>query len=159
MFNSGVRPAVDSGLSVSRVGSSAQIKAMKKVSGSLKLQLAQYREMLSFAQFGSDLDAATKAVLDHGERLTELLKQDQYSPMTVEHQVVSLLAANNGCLKNIPVSMVKKYEKDMLSYMDVNHKDLMKELAETQVLSDDLTNRFIKALTDYTRQFEMTVGA
>ena len=159
MFNSGVRPAVDSGLSVSRVGSSAQIKAMKKVSGSLKLQLAQYREMLSFAQFGSDLDAATKAVLDHGERLTELLKQDQYSPMTVEHQVVSLLAANNGCLKNIPVSMVKKYEKDMLSYMDVNHKDLMKELAEKQALSDDLTNRFIKALTDYTRQFEMTVGA
>ena len=159
MFNSGVRPAVDSGLSVSRVGSSAQIKAMKKVSGSLKLQLAQYREMLSFAQFGSDLDAATKAVLDHGERLTELLKQDQYSPMTVEHQVVSLLAANNGCLKNIPVNMVKKYEKDMLSYMDINHKDLMKELQETQVLSDSLNSRFVKALADFTKQFEMTVGA
>ncbi|MDD6468139.1 MAG: F0F1 ATP synthase subunit alpha [Erysipelotrichaceae bacterium] len=158
LFNSGVRPAVDSGLSVSRVGASAQIKAMKQVSGSLKLELAQYREMLSFAQFGSDLDAATRATLDHGERLTELLKQGQYSPMTVEHQVVSLFAANKRFLKNIPVDKVREYEADMLRYMESNHKNLMDELREKKMITEDLSNSLIDALGDFTKQFVMTLG-
>ena len=157
-FNSGIRPAVDSGLSVSRVGSSAQIKAMKQVSGSLKLQLAQYHEMLSFAQFGSDLDSATKAVLDHGQRLTELLKQNQYSPMKVSHQVISLLAANSGCLKGIPVDKVKEYENEMLRHMDLSHGDLITELESEGKLSDDLKSRLVDALNGFTTQFVMTLG-
>lgn len=157
LFNSGVRPAVDSGLSVSRVGSSAQIKAMKQVSGSLKLELAQYREMLSFAQFGSDLDAATKATLEHGERLTELLKQGQYSPMSVEHQVVSLLAAHERCLKEIPVDHVKDYETRMLQHMESQHKDLMDELRKEKALSASLRERLQEALNSFTNQYRMTL--
>ena len=121
LFNSGVRPAVDSGLSVSRVGSSAQVKAMKQVSGSLKLELAQYRELQAFSQFGSDLDPATKATLDHGERLTELLKQAQYAPLTVSEQVLSLFAAKNRFLRDIEVKDIAEYEKKMHAYMHEEH--------------------------------------
>ncbi|MCF0110404.1 MAG: F0F1 ATP synthase subunit alpha [Erysipelotrichaceae bacterium] len=157
-FNSGLRPAVDSGLSVSRVGSAAQIKAMKQVSGSLKLELAQYREMLSFAQFGSDLDAATKATLDHGQRLTELLKQGQYSPMAVEDQVVSLLAANNRMLKNIPVHKVKDYEAGLLRYMNVQEKELMDQLREEKALSDTLKTNLVRAIGAFTETYTATSG-
>ena len=157
-FNSGLRQAVDSGLSVSRVGSAAQIKAMKQVSGSLKLELAQYREMLSFAQFGSDLDAATKATLDHGQRLTELLKQGQYSPMAVEDQVVSLLAANNRMLKNIPVHKVKDYEAGLLRYMNVQEKELMDQLREEKALSDTLKTNLVRAIGAFTETYTATSG-
>ena len=149
LFNEGVRPAVDSGLSVSRVGSSAQIKAMKQVSGSLKLELAQYREMQAFAKFGSDLDAATKATLDHGAKLTELLKQNQYDPMKVEDQVLSLFAAKYGFLKPVEVSEVRQYEKMMLKYVHENHADLVQEIIDKQSLSDELNTKLKEALTKF----------
>ena len=123
LFNAGVRPAVDSGLSVSRVGSAAQTKAMKQVSGSLKLDLAQYHEMLSFSQFGSDLDPVTKATIDHGARLTELLKQGQYSPLTMSQQVLSLFAAKNGYLKNVPVEQIKGFEEGMHKFFAQDKAD------------------------------------
>ena len=149
LFNEGVRPAVDSGLSVSRVGSSAQIKAMKQVSGSLKLELAQYREMQAFAKFGSDLDAATKATLDHGAKLTELLKQNQYDPMKVEDQVLSLFAAKYGFLKPVEVNEVRQYEKMMLKYVHENHADLVQEIIDKQSLSDELNTKLKEALTKF----------
>ena len=130
LFNSGVRPAVDSGLSVSRVGSAAQVKAMKQVSGSLKLELAQFREMQAFAKFGSDLDSATAETLAHGERLTKLLIQNQYDPMPVSHQVVSLFAAKNKFLKPVKVEQVSLYEKEMLKYMEREHSDILREIEE-----------------------------
>ncbi|MGL5541231.1 MAG: F0F1 ATP synthase subunit alpha [Erysipelotrichaceae bacterium] len=128
LFNAGIRPAVDSGLSVSRVGSAAQIKAMKQVAGSLKLELAQYRELQAFAKFGSDLDASTKAVLDHGEKLTELLKQGQYVPTRVGLQVASLFAAKHGYLKSIPTKAVQAYEKALHKTLLQQHSDLLDQL-------------------------------
>ena len=147
LFNSGVRPAVDSGLSVSRVGSAAQTKAMKKVSSSLKLDLAQYHELLSFAQFGSDLDAVTKATIDHGARLTELLKQAQYSPLSLAKQVLSLFAAKNGYLKRIDTEKVNDFEKYMHKYFDTNAKDIIKEIDEKGIMSDELS-KSIKDIMD-----------
>src|SRR3546814_470710 len=117
LFYQGVRPAINVGLSVSRVGSSAQTKAMKKVSGSIKLELAQYREMAAFAQFGSDLDASTQKLLNRGSRLTELLKQAQFSPLPFEEQTMSIFAGTNGYLDSIPADKVTEYEAEMLSYM------------------------------------------
>ena len=137
LFNSGIRPAVDAGLSVSRVGRAAQTKAMKTVSSSLKLELAQYNELLSFAQFGSDLDAATKATIDHGARLTELLKQAQYSPLSEAEQVLSLCSAKYGFLKDIEVSKIKDFENYMLKYFKENHKDLMDDINSTGLLNDE----------------------
>lgn len=125
LFNSGVRPAVDSGLSVSRVGSAAQIKAMKQVASSLKLELAQYRELQAFAKFGSDLDASTKSILDHGEKLTEILKQGQYMPMRVALQVLTLFAAKNGYLKAVDVVNLEKYETVLHRTFVQNHPDLL----------------------------------
>lgn len=154
LFNSGVRPAVDSGLSVSRVGSSAQVKAMKQVSGSLKLDLAQYRELQSFAQFGSDLDPTTKATLDHGERLIELLKQPQYSPMSVTDQVLSLFAAQNGFLKNIEVKAISEYEKKMHMFMRDEHADLYEELKVEKAISDKLSTNLKAALKQFNERFE-----
>ena len=158
LFNSGVRPAVDSGLSVSRVGSAAQTKAMKQVSGSLKLELAQYSEMLSFAQFGSDLDAATKAVIDHGARLTELLKQGQYSPMGVSEQVISLFAAKNKFLREIAVEEVKEYEEGLHSFMHKDHQDILEEIENKGVLSDELQEKMREAVKAYTNQFKLLHG-
>lgn len=154
LFNSGVRPAVDSGLSVSRVGSAAQIKAMKQVSGSLKLELAQFREMQAFAKFGSDLDAATTETLAHGERLTQLLIQNQYDPMPVTHQVLSLFAAKHKFLKPVKVENVSLYEKEMLKYMERNHADIIKKIEEKQALDETLETEIKNALTAFEKEFQ-----
>ena len=154
LFNSGVRPAVDSGLSVSRVGSAAQIKAMKQVSGSLKLELAQFREMQAFAKFGSDLDAATTETLAHGERLTKLLIQNQYDPLPVTHQVLTLFAAKNKFLKPVKVEDVQLYEKEMLKYMERNHADILTEIEEKQALDDALSANIKAALQAFEAEFK-----
>lgn len=154
LFNSGVRPAVDSGLSVSRVGSAAQIKAMKQVSGSLKLELAQFREMQAFAKFGSDLDAATTETLAHGERLTKLLIQNQYDPLPVTHQVLTLFAAKNKFLKPVKVEDVQLYEKEMLKYMEQNHADILTEIEEKQALDDALSANIKAALQAFEAEFK-----
>ena len=154
LFNSGVRPAVDSGLSVSRVGSAAQIKAMKQVSGSLKLELAQFREMQAFAKFGSDLDAATTETLAHGERLTKLLIQNQYDPLPVTHQVLTLFAAKNKFLKPVKVEDVQLYEKEMLKYMERNHADILTEIEEKQALDDALRANIKAALQAFEAEFK-----
>lgn len=158
LFNSGVRPAVDSGLSVSRVGSSAQTKAMKAVSGALKLELAQYREMLSFAQFGSDVDAATKAALDHGARLTELLKQGQYSPLSVGEMVVSLFAAKNKFLRSIPVEKVQDFEAGLHNEIRTSHPEILDELNQTGLLSKELDAKLREAISAYLEKYKMLNG-
>ena len=158
LFNAGIRPAVDSGLSVSRVGSSAQTKAMKQVSGSLKLELAQYQEMLSFSQFGSDLDAATKQVIDHGARLTELLKQQQYSPMNLADQVLSLFAARNKFLRDIEVEEVGLFESEMHAYFKNNHRNLYDEILEKEILSKELEQNIRSAMEAFVKQFKMMRG-
>lgn len=158
LFNSGVRPAVDSGLSVSRVGSSAQVKAMKQVSGSLKLELAQYRELQAFAQFGSDLDPATKATLDHGERLVELLKQAQYSPLTVSEQVLSLFAAKYKFLRDIEVKDIADYEKKMHAYMHEQHADIIAELDEKEAISPELEEKIKTGLEAFKDVFVSLKG-
>ena len=158
LFNSGVRPAVDSGLSVSRVGSSAQTKIMKKVSGSLKLDLAQYRELLSFAQFGSDLDPVTKATIEHGARLTELLKQPQYSPMSMAEQVLSLFMANNGFLKEIELEDVKAYEEFMQKHFHDNEADLIKEIEDKGTLDDELNTRLLEGMKRAQENYLMING-
>ncbi len=153
LFNAGIRPAVDGGLSVSRVGGSAQTKAMKQVAGSLKLELAQYTELQAFAQFGSDLDPITKATLDHGARLRELLKQGQYSPLNVTEQVLSLFAAQQGYLKNVEVDQVKEYEKQMHMYMQQNHADIVTVLHETNIISDETKEQLKAALDAFKKVF------
>jgi F-type H+-transporting ATPase subunit alpha len=136
LFYQGIRPAINVGLSVSRVGSAAQVKAMKQVSGSIKLELAQYREMAAFAQFGSDLDASTQHLLNRGARLTELLKQAQYSPMTVAEQVVSIFSGVNGYLDKIAVSDVTRFEEALISEMHLNHSDVMGTITKEGKISD-----------------------
>lgn len=158
LFNSGVRPAVDSGLSVSRVGSAAQTKAMKQVSGSLKLELAQYRELLGFAQFGSDLDASTKKIIDHGARLTELLKQKQYDPMPVEYIVLSLFAAKNRFLENIDVEEIKEFETLLHRHFNDEHPDVMKELKLEQKISDQLHTKMYQATAEFVELFKQMKG-
>lgn len=158
LFASGVRPAVDSGLSVSRVGSSAQTKAMKKVSSSLKLELAQYHEMLSFAQFGSDLDAATKKVIDRGARLTELLKQPQYQPMSMADQVLSLFAGKNGYLDAVKTEDVREFEKRMHTYFHENHADLVQEIEDKGVISEELEGKLHAAMKEVQEQFTLVKG-
>ena len=159
LFNSGVRPAVDSGLSVSRVGSNAQTKAMKKVSSSLKLELAQYHEMLTFAQFGSDLDAATKKIIDHGAKLTELLKQPQYQPMSMTDQVLSLFAAKNGFLDQLEVEEIGKFEKFMHRHFHENEKEIVDEITAKEVLDDDLSARLQEAMQKALDQYNLMKGA
>lgn len=158
LFNAGVRPAVDSGLSVSRVGSAAQTKAMKQVSGSLKLDLAQYHEMLSFSQFGSDLDPVTKATIDHGARLTELLKQGQYSPLTMSQQVLSLFAAKNGYLKNVPVEQIKGFEEGMHKFFAQDKADLIARIESEKKLDADLETVLKQAMDEYLQQFQLISG-
>ncbi|CAJ1000933.1 MULTISPECIES: F0F1 ATP synthase subunit alpha [Bacillales] len=137
LFNSGQRPAVNTGLSVSRVGGAAQIKAMKKVAGPLKLELAQYRELAAFAQFGSDLDKATQARLTRGQRLMEVMKQNQFDPMPVEKQVAIIYAATKGYLDDIPVEDVRRFEKEFLSYLDSNKPQLLEHIRTTKELPDE----------------------
>jgi F-type H+-transporting ATPase subunit alpha len=152
LFYKGIRPAINVGLSVSRVGSAAQVKAMKQVAGSLKLFLAQYREVAAFAQFGSDLDAATKQTLSRGERLTELLKQKQYSPMAVNEMVPLIFAGVNGYLDNVPVGKILQWESDFLAHLKTNEADLIatidKEGAlskETEAKLRDVVQTFVKS--------------
>ena len=134
LFNQGIRPAVNVGLSVSRVGSAAQTKAMKKVAGSIKLELAQYREMAAFAQFGSDLDASTQQLLNRGAKLTELLKQDQYSPMTVAEQVITVFAGVKGYLDNIELGKIKKFEKDIIEKIKSDKPEIIDSINQQENL-------------------------
>ena len=158
LFASGVRPAVDSGLSVSRVGSHAQTKAMKKVSSSLKLELAQYHEMLAFAQFGSDLDPTTKKIIDHGTRLTELLKQPQYQPLTMAEQVLSLYAAKNGYIDQVNSTEVQEFEKTMLRSFREDYADLLEELERTETLSDELDGKIKDAMNAVLEHYRLVKG-
>ena len=154
LFNAGVRPAINVGISVSRVGGNAQIKAMKKVSGSLKLDLAQYRELESFAKFGSDLDKATQRTLAKGERLVELLKQKQYSPLPVEKQVVTVFAGTNDYLQDIPVEDINRFEKELLEYIDLKYADIYKTIRETKVLSDETLEKLKTAIEEFLGKFK-----
>ncbi|MEO6093503.1 MAG: F0F1 ATP synthase subunit alpha [Novosphingobium sp.] len=153
LFFQGVRPAINVGLSVSRVGSAAQTKAMKKVSGSIKLELAQYREMAAFAQFGSDLDASTQKLLNRGERLTELLKQPQFSPLPFEEQTVSIFAGTQGYLDGIPAKRVTEYEAEMLRFMRSDHADVLGAIRDSRDLGDDARDKLKSALEAFGKQF------
>ena len=153
LFYQGVRPAINVGLSVSRVGGAAQTKAMKKVSGSIKLELAQYREMAAFAQFGSDLDASTQKLLNRGARLTELLKQPQFSPMPFEEQTVSIFAGTNGYLDNVATDRVTEYETQMLSFMRHEHADILKDIRESKKFEGETADKTKAALDAFAKQF------
>ncbi|MDO5039595.1 F0F1 ATP synthase subunit alpha [Clostridium sp.] len=153
LFYSGQRPAVNAGISVSRVGGNAQIKAMKQVSGTLRLELAQYRELASFAQFGSDLDPDTARRLEKGKRMVEVLKQKQYSPMAVEKQIMILYAAVNDYLSDIKVEDVRKFEEDFLEYMDTQHRELGKEILAKKVLNDEIKKELEEAITEFKKIF------
>jgi len=149
LFYAGVRPAINVGLSVSRVGGSAQIKAMKQVAGTLRLELAQYRELAAFAQFGSDLDAATQRQLARGSRLVEILKQGQYKPLSAEKQVLIIYAATNGYVDAYPVSVLKKYEEELYAFFDTRHPELIKELREKKTIDDTIKAKLNKAIEDF----------
>jgi len=151
LFNSGVRPAVNVGISVSRVGGSAQTKAMKSVTGSLRLDLAQYREMESFAQFGTDLDKATMSQLERGKRLVEVLKQDQYVPMSVEKQVLILQVASSGLLDDVSVDKLKVFEKELFSYIEIHAKQILEDIANKQEMNDEMKAQ-IKEITEKFKQ-------
>ncbi len=153
LFYKGIRPAVNVGLSVSRVGSAAQIKAMKQVAGSIKLELAQYREMAAFAQFASDLDASTQQLLARGARLTELLKQPQYAPYPVEEQVVVIFAGVNGFTDSIPVNQITTFEKQFISEFRAKHEDVLATIRSEQALSDDTTKKLKSILEDFVKTF------
>ncbi|KEQ94652.1 hypothetical protein AUEXF2481DRAFT_40587 [Aureobasidium subglaciale EXF-2481] len=153
LFYKGIRPAINVGLSVSRVGSAAQLKAMKQVAGSLKLFLAQYREVAAFAQFGSDLDAATKQTLSRGERLTELLKQRQYSPMAVNEMVPLIYAGINGHLDNVPVAKILQWEADFLNHLRTNEKAILDQIDKEGALSKELENKLKEVIQSFTANF------
>jgi F-type H+-transporting ATPase subunit alpha len=153
LFYSGVRPAINVGISVSRVGGNAQIKAMKKIAGTLRLDLAQFREMAAFAQFASDLDAATRAQLDRGQRLTELLKQGQYVPLPVEKQVVVIYAGTNGFVDKLPVESLKAYEKELFRHIDEKHSELWGEIRDKREITDDIKKKLDKVLKKFTKSF------
>lgn len=157
LFNAGVRPAINVGISVSRVGGNAQIKAMKKVAGSLKLDLAQYRELEAFAKFGSDLDKATQRTLSKGARLVELLKQGRYSPVPVERQVVSIYLGTNGYLDNIPVADVKRFEKEILEYIEVRDNSIFESIRKERSLSDEVVEKIKKTAEEFSITFKKSV--
>ena len=153
LFNSGIRPAIDVGLSVSRVGGNAQIKAMKKVAGTLRLDLAQFRELEAFAKFGSDLDKATLAQLTRGERMMEILKQNQYVPMNIEHQVAIIYAGSQGVLDDIPNEKVGEFEKGLLDHLDANHEEMLKTISSSGEISDETGKELNKAIEDFKKGF------
>jgi F-type H+-transporting ATPase subunit alpha len=166
LFYSGIRPAVNVGISVSRVGGNAQTKAMKKIAGRLRLELASYREKAAFAQFGSDLDKATLAQLNRGERMVELLKQGQFAPMSMEEQVVVIYAGTNGFVDDYPVAVLGRYERELLSFIKSRKNDILEELKSTGELKDvkdangkkgpgDLEQRLRAALTEFAKQFSV----
>jgi F-type H+-transporting ATPase subunit alpha len=154
LFYSGVRPAVNVGLSVSRVGGNAQTKAMKQVAGTLRLSMAQFRELAAFAQFGSDLDKATQSQLARGQRLVEVLKQGQYMPLSVERQVVIIYAGTNGFLDDLEAKDVRPFESGLYPYLDLQHKDLVADIAAKKALDDGIKDRIGKALTAYKAEFK-----
>jgi F-type H+-transporting ATPase subunit alpha len=156
LFYSGIRPAVNVGISVSRVGGSAQTKAMKKVAGKMRLELASYREMKAFAQFGSDLDKATQQQLARGERMTELLKQAQYSPMSMEEQVVVIYAGTNGFIDEYPISALSRYEKELLAFVRGRKKELLDTMRTTGKLDDDVEKQLRDALTEFAKTFSVS---
>ena len=153
LFNSGIRPAIDVGLSVSRVGGNAQIKAMKKIAGTLRLDLAQYRELEAFAKFGSDLDKATLAQLTRGERMVEILKQNQYVPMTVERQIAIIFAASKGHLDDIEIEKVSEFESNLFDYLEANASDQLSSIKESGDLSDDTSKSLDKLISDFKNSF------
>jgi F-type H+/Na+-transporting ATPase subunit alpha len=154
LFYSGVRPAINVGISVSRVGGNAQIKAMKQVAGTLRLELAQYREMAAFAQFGSDLDQATQRQLSRGSRLVELLKQDQYQPLPVEKQILIIYAGTNGFVDELPATALKKYEQELYSFIDSRHPDVFADILKKRELDGDLRAKMTKALEEFKGLFK-----
>ena len=153
LFNSGIRPAIDVGLSVSRVGGNAQIKAMKKVAGTLRLDLAQFRELEAFAKFGSDLDKATLAQLTRGERMVEILKQNQYVPMDVEHQIAIIYAGSQGILDDIPNEKIGEFEKGLMDHLDANHEKILKTISSSGEISDKTGKELKKAIEDFKKGF------
>ncbi|MFQ5790386.1 MAG: F0F1 ATP synthase subunit alpha [Acidobacteriota bacterium] len=156
LFHSGIRPAVNVGNSVSRVGGSAQIKAMRQVAGTMRLDLAQYREMAAFAQFGSDLDKATQAQLAKGERRVEILKQDQYQPLAVEKQVAVIYAANNGYLDDLPVSECRRFESELYGFLDSRHPGVLEAVGEKKALDDALQQELDRVLNEFKEGFKVT---
>jgi len=159
LFNSGFRPAVNVGLSVSRVGFSAAVKAMKQVGGTLKLDLAQYREMAAFAQFGSELDPSSQRLLHRGERLTEMLKQNQYDPLPIEKEVLIIFAANEGFFDKLEVSQVKQFERQLYAFVEARHRDVLDEIRTRRELTDDLRKRLLDTLTSFAQTFAPAVAA
>jgi F-type H+/Na+-transporting ATPase subunit alpha len=153
LFHQGIRPAINVGNSVSRVGGSAQIKAMRQVAGSLRLDLAQYRELAAFAQFGSDLDASTQAQLNRGARLVEILKQPQYNPLPIEKQVLLIYAGTNGFLDPVPVSDVGAYETELYRTFELRHSGMLKTIADKKQVDDELKGQINAALKDFSQQF------
>jgi len=154
LFNSGIRPAINVGISVSRVGGNAQIKAMKQVAGKLRLDLAQYRELVTFAQFGTELDKASQAQLERGERLTEILKQDQYQPLPVERQILIIYAGNRGFLDEIEVSRIKEYEEKLFAFVEKEHRDLLKKIAKRKEIDSSLDESISSILKEFNSQFK-----
>jgi len=154
LFYSGVRPAINVGISVSRVGGNAQMKAMKQVAGTLRLELAQYREMAAFAQFGSDLDQATQRQLNRGARLVELLKQGQYEPLAVERQILIIYAGTNGFVDELPLSALKKYEQELFSFIESKHPDIFADILKKRELDGDLRAKITKALEEFKGAFK-----
>ena len=154
MFNSGFRPAVNAGLSVSRVGVSAQIKAMKKIAAPIRVELAQYRELAAFAQFGSELDADTKEKLAQGERIREILKQPQYKPMPVQYQVIIIYVATNKYLLDVPVEDITRFEAELFEFLDTKYPEVPKNIAEEKVISEETEQIFVKAIKEFKAQFK-----
>ena len=153
LFNSGIRPAVNVGISVSRVGGSAQIKAMRQVAGSMKLELAQYRELAAFAQFGSDLDKATQQQLNRGQRLTELLKQPQFSPLPFSKQILAIYAGGNGYLDDLQLPQVREFEDALYKYVDTANPGLLNEIMEKKTLDDKLKAEMDRLIKEAKQQF------
>ena len=154
MYNSGLRAAVNAGLSVSRVGGSAQIKAMKKIAAPIRVELAQYRELAAFAQFGSELDADTKEKLAQGERIREILKQPQYKPMPVQYQVIIIYVATNKYLLDVPVEDITRFEAEFFEFLDTKYPEVPKNIAEEKVISEETEQIFVKAIKEFKAQFK-----
>jgi F-type H+-transporting ATPase subunit alpha len=153
LFNSGVRPAINVGISVSRVGGNAQVKAMKKIAGTLKVDQAQYRELEAFSKFGSDLDASTLAILNKGAKNVEILKQGQYAPVPIEKQIAIIYCGTMGLLKDVPVNKVKEFENEYLEYLDLKHRDILDLLSEG-TLNNDITNVLEKTALDLVSKYK-----
>jgi F-type H+-transporting ATPase subunit alpha len=158
LFNAGIRPAINVGISVSRVGGNAQIKAMRQIAGALRLDMAQYRELAAFAQFGSDLDKATQAQLARGQRLTEVLKQGQLSPLSIEKQVIVIFAATNGFVDGVEPGEVQRFERELLEFLDTNHPGLLAKIREKKALDDEIRAEAKKALQEFKERFAATAA-